>query len=196
MSNQPLQVTDTCYIEGEIICVTRVETKNNQPYYYGKYCTGPYAKDDLEYAFYPRQIQNPDDIHTDYRCAFAEAIHGDHVAHATNSDLGRTVAIRPYKGKFNISLSAPQNGIREDVDGLTEKKARHLVLMFLTGELLYAKGDSYVEFINQADRDVYTLPETATPTRVRIEYELPNSGVVGAWRKQVTVGDWMFLQEN
>jgi len=36
---------------GEIVCVTRVDDEKNM--IYGKYCTGPYTKSDMEFRFCP-----------------------------------------------------------------------------------------------------------------------------------------------
>jgi hypothetical protein len=65
------------------------------------------------------------------------------------------------------------------------KQATRLIRTFLRGE----QGDKHEPdlFINQAVREC-TVVKT-TPTRVRIEYEMPNAGLMGGWQYYVDLGD-------
>lgn len=52
----------------------------------------------------------------------------------------------------------------------------------------------YDEWINQANREVEVVK--VTPTRVRIQYEMPNTGTKGAWRTQFVLGDHMYIGDG
>lgn len=54
-------------------------------------------------------------------------------------------------------------------------------------------GKGFLEDINQADRDCEVL--SLKRTRFRIEYEMPNAGMVQAWRKPGLArgGDWYYV---
>jgi len=194
-----LQKTDTFWdrMLGEIVCVTRVVAgaRIQDTKYYGKYCTGPRRDDNLDYGFRQGDVYEHNDIHRDPRKAFAEANYGDHVAHCTNADATRTVAIRPREdGRFNIDCSADRLDIRRYVHALTEKQARHLVDMFLYGKAVKIDYPYCGSWINQAKRDVEILVDTMTPTRVRIQYDMPYTGTHGAWRKQAQVDQYIFIE--
>ena len=150
----------------------------------------------MEYFFTERDIDLHEHTHTDPRKAFNEAIWGDHVAHCTTSNGHRSVAIRTSvtpPGRFNIDMSGQGGNIRESWYGLTKRQAVTLVDIFLNGIPVHPDRPGYVEFINQADRDVSILVETITPSRVRIEYELPNTGATRAWRRATKIAGWIFI---
>lgn len=117
---------------------------------------------------------------SDAKAAFHE---GHTVYHARRQ--GRSVAIRPAGDNFNVSLS-DGHAIEEAAD-LSYSEAHDLVVLFLevpsipVGE---EKG-SVRMVINQGMRTAYV--ERWTPTRVRIEYEMPNAGWMGGWWHYATV---------
>ncbi len=201
-----LQKTDTFFDRdsGDIVCVTRVvpdPVRDRDTKYYGMYCTGPKSTEvdgngnDLEFGFCQSQVFEHDDVHTDPRKAFNEAIYGNHVAHCAARKGTRRVAIRPREdGRFNITCSENKLGFTRMMHSLTERQARHLVNMFLTGDAVQIDHPYYLDHINQADREIVIQVDTLAPTRVRIDYEMPNSGYTEAWRKCVQVDEYIFIE--
>lgn len=101
----------------------------------------------------------------------------------------RAVAIRPSAeaGKFDVTFSdsAPHLELSQTRHALTQKAASKLILTFFWGEV--GHKDEAQLFINQNWRDVAVIK--TTPTRVRIEYEMPNAGIMGGWQYYVDVDD-------
>lgn len=206
--------TDTFFDNsGEIVCITRVEQERifgSDPMatYYGVYCTGPKSKDTFdhnqelkEYRFskrnlltsYPRQA-GP--MNTSVTQAFAEATYGKHVAHVTNKIGSRVAAIRTTeRGRIDLTLSAWKLGFKRRVYALTERQARHMVTWFIHGRVVSLDRPWYKPFINQARREADIMLDTLGATRVRIQYEMPNTGTNGAWRKVTQVDNYLFIQE-
>ncbi len=140
-------------------------------------------------------------MNTNTEAAFNEAFEGQHVAHVCGTCRGeeRVVAIRPNpNGTYTLDFSATSLEVRETMHNIQSGNARHLVEMFIHGvSVVVDLSRNYFEgmdlFINQAWRDVGVQLDTLTPTRVRIDYELPNTGVAEAWRHQAIIGDYMFI---
>jgi hypothetical protein len=86
-------------------------------------------------------------------------------------------------------------GYRLAREGLTYWQTTHL-LHAVAGGALIAPGEWETDFfgmwINQAERECYAVKWT--PTRVRIEYEMPNTGLNGGWRYWLDLGaGWRFI---
>lgn len=135
--------------------------------------------------------------------AIDEAIVGNHVAHVRNPDNDRVVAIRvtgkpypdpDYRREFELTFSDPKVDLRRSGDTLTVrnvKEADKAIRKFLVGKRVEKSVDYYQDEVNQARRDCEIIE--VGRTRVRIRYELPNSGDTYAWRALVTVGDYHYI---
>lgn len=211
--NIEMKETDTFFDRhGEIVCITRIDYErifgsDPMAVYHGVYCTGDqvdalnHLGEIREFRFskrhmydtYPRQAG--DKINTSVNAAFSEAIFGQHVAHVTSKKGFRTAAIRPVaKGRFNITMSASKLEFTRDVHALTERQARHMVSLFIHGKAVSLDRPWYSPWINQAVREADIELDTLTPTRVRISYEMPNTGINGAWRKCTQVDNYIFIE--
>lgn len=150
--------------------------------------------------------------------AIEECRTGRHVAHVTQEDsrstaCGRIVAIRPWidpkwrkahqvkgvdfgaPGHFTLTFSDPKFDLRDQgdtIERVTARQAKRLIQTFFWGRRVH-KGAWFDLFINQGRRDCYVVGETATPTRVRIEYEMPNAGTMGSWCHSTRLGDYYYL---
>jgi hypothetical protein len=106
---------------------------------------------------------------------------GFSVDHVT---LGRrTVAIRHRAGVFHLIFQ--DGATQQSLADLTEKRAEKTAIRFLSGKRSSATAP--VLRINQADRFCAVVKTTAT--RVRVEYEMPNAGLMGSWQYYVDVCD-------
>jgi hypothetical protein len=213
-----LKKTDTFFDRsGEIVCVTRVEQEtifggNAGTIYYGVYCTGPKSKHtfdasyyplaDLEHRFSPRQVlmsypREPGHVvNRSVTQAFAEAIYGKHPAHVTTKKGTRTASVRTTEaGRFDLTLSAYKLDFKRNVYALTERQAKHMVYWFIHGKVVSLDRPWYSPWINQAVREADIDLDTLGATRVRISYEMPNTGTNGAWRKVTQVDNYLFIQE-
>ena len=117
---------------------------------------------------------------------------------AIGPKCGRIVAIRtgnePYT--FNLSFSDSKVDLRTEGDtiyNVPENKVHRMIVNFFDGSRTDECSNEFDQFINQAMRECMVVK--MTPTRCRIEYELPNSGIVGAWRYQTTVGGYTYVAE-
>ena len=136
-------------------------------------------------------------MHTKITDAIAECGPG-HPAHVTNPRNERIVAIRDGNkpDTFNLDFSDPQVDLRQEKDGSTlydvpAERVQQVIALFLTGSRTSEKLPTLSQFINQASR--HCVVRKITPTRARLEYELPNSGVTGTWRYQTTVGQYSYI---
>lgn len=156
---------------------------------------------------------------TNIPAAIDECRTGRHVAHVTNDrpgsrGNGRVVAIRPWidpkwrkahqvrgidfgaPGHFTLTFSDPRYDLRDGgqdtIERVTARQAHRLIETFLWGYRCH-RDDGFDLWINQAERWCYILGETATPTRVRIEYEMPNAGTMGSWCHATRLGDQFYL---
>jgi hypothetical protein len=152
--------------------------------------------------------------------AIDECRTGRHVAHVTNTypgsrGNGRVVAIRPWidpkwrkahqvkgiefgaPGHFTLTFSDPRYDLRDGgqdtIERVTARQAKRLIGTFLRGYFCH-QDDGFDLWINQAERWCYILGETATPTRVRIEYEMPNAGTMGSWCHATRLGNYYYLE--
>lgn len=131
--------------------------------------------------------------------ALDEADFGNHVSHITDLDSGRTVAIRPAWGEpslddnltrhdsFNLTFSDPEFDLRNVIGGgcrydLKRRDTIRLIRVFLTGPRIESESEEFTDYINQTDRECSIEDGSITPTRLRIEYELPRAGWVATWR--------------
>ena len=131
---------------------------------------------------------------------FEEATNGNHVAHITKGN--RIVALRPARiesivsthNKFNLDFQDADFDLRPDGNtlyNLTEAKARKAIRTFFVGVRRQTSHGLIYLHINQAERECEILK--TTPSRIRIEYELPNSGLVQAWRNKVDIGTRRYI---
>jgi hypothetical protein len=151
-----------------------------------------------------KQVPRHLGIHTVPANAIEECRSGGHVAHVTAAKYGRTVAIRPHNatkaytscvGYFDLTFSDPWLDLRktgDEIKKVNDRQAESLIRTFLHG-IYVDQDDGFDLFINQGERWCYVLPETATPTRVRIEYEMPNAGDVGSWCHAARLGRIFYL---
>lgn len=135
-------------------------------------------------------------MHTLIKDAVSECGPG-HPAHVTNARNDRIVAIRTGNkpGTFNLTFSDPKVELR-DADtkyDVKPAKVEQMIYNFLHGIRISATDNWFDSFINQATRECYV--DHLTPTRCRIEYEMPNAGLVGSWRKQTTVNGFTYIQD-
>lgn len=141
-------------------------------------------------------------MHTNIHDAMRECGPG-HPAHvqkhiAIGRKSGRIVAIRTGNkpDTFNLSFSDPKADLRQGGDTIydvPEAKVTVIIENFLEGYRVSTNLPWTCMMINQAHRDVTVVK--ITPTRCRIEYELPNSGEVGAWRHQTSIGKYIYIAE-
>lgn len=141
-------------------------------------------------------------MHTNIHDAMQECGPG-HPAHvrkgmAIGRKCGRIVAIRTGNepDTFNLSFSDPKVDLRIDGDTLydvPEAQVTSIIENFLEGYRVSEMQPWATMMINQGHRDVTVVK--ITPTRCRIEYEMPNAGEMGAWRHQTTVGPYTYIAE-
>jgi len=117
---------------------------------------------------------------------------------AVGPKCGRIVAIRTGNkpDTFNLSFSDSKVDLRTEGDTIydvPENKVHRMIVNFFDGSRTDECSNEFDQFINQAMRECMIVK--TTPTRCRIEYELPNSGIVGAWRYQTTVGGYTYVAE-
>ncbi len=137
-------------------------------------------------------------MHTNILDAIAECGPG-HPAHVTNNHNERIVAIRTgFKaGTFNLDFSDPKVDLRSEKNGseicnVPADRVQRTIAVFLGGPRLEIDRNRFFDqFINQASRECELIK--VTPTRCRIEYELPNSGITGSWRSQTTIGRYTYV---
>lgn len=140
----------------------------------------------------------------DLRGLDEEDIQHHHVVHLKMQDeiaLGnRIVAVRPtpYHG-VELTFSDAKHGVRDVVQRRTPKQALTMIRNFLTSPKVVSRRAIntpwgwFDAMINQAYRECEVVQ--VNPARVRIEYEMPNSGMNGAWRKASQVGNHLYIQE-
>ena len=136
-------------------------------------------------------------MHTKITDAIEECGPG-HPAHVTNPRNDRIVAIRTGNkpDTFNLDFSDPQIDLRQEKDGSTlydvpADRVQKVIAVFLGGHRTDEGDNTFEQFINQASRECWVIK--VTPTRCRIEYELPNSGFTGSWRYQTTIGGYTYV---
>lgn len=136
-------------------------------------------------------------MHTKITDAIAECGPG-HPAHVTNPRNERIVAIRTGNkpDTFNLDFSDPKVDLRQEKGGSTlydvpAKKVQQVIALFLNGSRTSEKYPTLSQFINQAQR--HCVVRKITPTRAKIEYELPTAGAVETWRYQTTIGRYSYI---
>jgi len=122
---------------------------------------------------------------------------------AIGDKIGRIVAIRAgdtwdhrtKEATYNLSFSDSKVDLRKDggdtLYNVPRRKVIKTIAAFFDGTRTDEGNNGFEQFINQAVRECWVTK--ITPTRCRIEYELPNSGIVGAWRSQTTVGGFTYI---
>lgn len=115
---------------------------------------------------------------------------------AIGPKVGRIVAIRTGNkpDTFNLSFSDSKVNLRTIGDTLynvPHKNVAKTISAFFDGSRTDEGDNVFDQFINQAVRECWVTK--LTPTRCRIEYEMPNAGIVGAWRNQTTVGGFTYV---
>ena len=135
--------------------------------------------------------------------AVNECTDGRHVAHVTNSQNGRTVAIRPVGGHdwhapglLDLTFSDPKRdhrlGGQDEKNSVTEVAARDMIHTFLTSCAVAKTTATYFHGkVNQKIRPIDIVK--VNRTRIRIEYELPRTGMTGAWRPYMDVGNYRYI---
>lgn len=138
-------------------------------------------------------------MHTKITDAIEECGPG-HPAHVTNPSNGRIVAIRDglhsHPNTFRLDFSDPKVDLRQAKGGselynVPAKRVQRVIAVFLGGHRTDEGDNTFEQFINQATRECWVIK--VTPTRCRIEYELPNSGITGSWRDQTTIGGYTYV---
>ncbi len=139
-------------------------------------------------------------MHTNIHDAIEECGPG-HPAHvrpriAIGPYCGRIVAIRTGNepDTFNLTFSDSKVDLRTEGDtiyNVPRKMVSRKIVVFFDGNRTDECSNEFDQFINQAVRQCMVI--RTTPTRCRIEYEMPNSGIVGAWRYQTTVGGFTYV---
>ncbi len=136
-------------------------------------------------------------MHTKITDAIEECGPG-HPAHVTNPRNERIVAIRTGydTGTFNLDFSDPKVDLRYEKNGseicnVPADRVQRVIAVFLTGHRTDEGDNTFEQFINQATRECWVIK--VTPTRCRIEYELPNSGFANSWRYQTTIGGYTYV---
>ena len=130
--------------------------------------------------------------------AINEALVGNHVAHAESSDGKRTVAIRPWALNSNgaaITLTyrfGPAYDEQNIACSSPLVAAATLAILLTYRHKLSPEATQYREEVNQKVRTCYIIERKKT--RLRIEYDLPNAGPVGAWRGFAVIGNDLFVQ--
>lgn len=92
------------------------------------------------------------------------------------------------EGTFDITLSDGRAEVTQEYRGLTLKQADRLIKSFMRG-VRGGKQTAWLH-INQAER--YCEVVKTTPTRVRIEYEMPNAGLMGGWQYYADCGRFRY----
>jgi len=135
--------------------------------------------------------------------AIDECSDGQHVAHVTNSENGRTVAIRPQSwdphaplALLNLTFSDPKRDHRpgglDEKEDVTHAVAISIISTFLTSVAIAKTTAAYFHGrVNNAIRPIDIVK--VNRTRIRIEYELPHAGMVGAWRPYIDVGKYRYI---
>ncbi len=136
-------------------------------------------------------------MHTNILDAINECGPG-HPAHVELASTGRIVAIRTGNkpDTFNLDFSDPQVDLRQEKDGSTlydvpADRVQRTIAVFLGGPRTDEGDNEFEQFINQKTRVCWVL--RLTPTKARIEYELPNSGFTRSWRDQTTIGGYTYV---
>ena len=105
---------------------------------------------------------------------------------------GRRVGIEPVGSKsFSLQFRDHDFDIANTIHGgdrprLKFETAKIAIAVFLAGYRLDDTEDYFDEFINQADRECFVVEDSATPTRLRIQYDMPAAGPTLAWRHHVS----------
>ncbi len=116
---------------------------------------------------------------------------------AIGPKVGRIVAIRTGNkpDTFNLSFSDSKVDLRttegDTLYNVPRERVVNTIAAFFDGSRTDECSNEFDQFINQAVRECMVVK--TTPTRCRIEYEMPNSGIVGAWRHQTTVGGFTYV---
>lgn len=141
-------------------------------------------------------------MHTDPKDAVREALDGGHVAHVTNGK--RTIAIRPcrhpgVKWTATYGLTTPlvnltqrdEHGPEISGDVLVENAERVIRMMLGRRYVVHADRPYFTAGINQGWRDCEIT--SLKRTRARVEYEMPNAGLMGCWWNYAQVGEYILL---
>jgi len=112
------------------------------------------------------------------------------VDHIRNEYNDRVCAIRPDRkaGCVWIVFSDSRIGFTTELANVKIKAAARLIRTFLTGDRADAEYPDLL--INQGVRDCAVME--ATPTRCRVEYDMPNAGLVGGWRYYTNLGRFAY----
>jgi len=126
-----------------------------------------------------------------YQAHFDNILNGHmSVDHIRDEYSDRVCAIRPDRmaGCVWIVFSDSRIEFTAELANVKVKEASRLIRTFLTGKRADAQYPDL--FINQAVRDCAVMK--ATPTRCRVEYEMPNAGLVGGWRYRTNLGRFAY----
>ena len=136
----------------------------------------------------------------DIRTLDSDDLDQGHVIHLKMIAGGdRIVAVRPdvHVG-VSLDFSDPAHPeLRGKTLKMTHKQALSAVKNFLTAPYVTTRRFintpwyGYESFINQAER--YCEIVKVTRSRCRIEYEMPNSGINGAWRPATLIGNTLYI---
>ena len=82
-----------------------------------------------------------------------------------------------------------------DINEVKAADAVRLIEVFLTGHCLEDTDDYFDQFINQADRECFVVEDSATATRLRIQYDMPAAGPTLATRHHVSFTTYRSQEE-
>ena len=116
---------------------------------------------------------------------------GYSVDHVHDND--KSVAIRAIGNGPGLWLHF-KDGSTVSQGHIDMKKAVRIIATFLRGERITSQGHNdqfakewFAYHINQGWRDCEVVK--TTPTRIRVEYEMPNAGIMGGWMYYADIGD-------
>lgn len=116
------------------------------------------------------------------------ALYHDHIEHYSGN--GNIIAVRPNGGLFNLTVKIGDEPTVEFNNRYENEAIAMIKSILMVGDLY--EGAMFDMMINQGFRfcDVVKV----TPTRVRLEYEMPNAGLMGGWYKTAEIGGKKFLK--
>lgn len=119
-------------------------------------------------------------------------LEGYSVDHVSSPDGSRVVGVRIRDGVYLLDMSDTDLGNREELQVRNRWQAERLTITFVSGQ----SGDLEfpVLFINQNDRECCVVK--VTPTRARVEYEMPNAGLMAGWQYRTVVGSTGYFSHN
>ena len=128
--------------------------------------------------------------------AFSIPEHKQHYQAGNSHNPERVIKVDPEReaGLYCVSYSDPDScGYNHVFRDQTKEQAENLVLVYLGRCICAVENPQFDQWINQASRNCWVV--SAARTRCRIEYELPNAGITGAYRKCAQLGQYYYIAE-